>query len=172
MATVTRTLQVGGVSKPDLLKRLQVQGVQLNAAAEELFADSRFTVAESRSRVLAVELSVSDLGFAEGATMPRLCEAARHLSLLLCPLELGPHLRLLWPDQPEGHIGQPVTTHRAPPNSVTVVSAPLSQDDDTPKGFYLRKIEGLSWLRGYRSDATHLWSAEDRLVFCSAQGED
>ncbi|WP_088285803.1 helicase [Ideonella sp. A 288] len=172
MATVTRTLHLGGVGKPDLLRRLQVQGVKLNAAAEELFADSRFTVAEARSLVLAVELSVSDLGFAEGATMPRICEAARHVSLLLCPLELGQHLRLLWPDQPEGHIGQPVTKHRAPPKSVTVVSGPLSQDDDTPKGFYLRKIEGLLWLRGYRSDASHIWSAEDCLVFCRAQGED
>lgn len=171
MATVTRTLHVGGVGKSDLRRRLRLQGVQLNAAAEELFADGRFVVAAARSRVVAVELSVSDLGFAEGATMPLICAAAGRMSLSTCPLELGPHLRLCWPDQPEGHIGQPATKHRAPPHAVTVVSVPLSRDDDTPKGFYLRRIDGVSWLRGYRSDATHLWSPEDRLVFCSAKGE-
>ncbi|MFO0962668.1 MAG: hypothetical protein U0625_07135 [Phycisphaerales bacterium] len=168
---VWRTLRIGGIAKSELLQRLESQGVQLNDAARELFADDRFTVAGAPSVVSTVERSVADLGFPNGATMPQLCEAARGLGFHLCPLELAPHLRLQWLDQPEGQGGQPPTQHRAPPGSVTVVSAPISEDDRVPKGFYLRRIEGVLWLRGYRSDAAHVWSPEDRLLFRDMRGE-
>jgi len=46
-----------------------------------------------------------------------------------------------------------------------VASAPLAQDDETPKGFYLRRIEGVLWLRGYRSWPGHIWSPQDMFVF-------
>jgi hypothetical protein len=42
----------------------------------------------------------------------------------------------------------------------------LAQDESIPKGFYLRRIEGILWLRGYRSGPEHLYSPEDRFVFC------
>jgi hypothetical protein len=32
-------------------------------------------------------------------------------------------------------------------------------------GFYLRRIRGVLWLRGYRSPAEHVWEAADRFVF-------
>jgi hypothetical protein len=32
-------------------------------------------------------------------------------------------------------------------------------------GFYLRRIQGVLWLRGYRSALEHIWSADDRFVF-------
>ncbi len=171
MAPVQWNLQVGGIPKADLRRRLRAQGVELNALAEEFFEDDRFTIAETPYRVVALELSVSDLGFPDGATMPQILQEARRQSLVPCPAELGPHFRLHWQDQPEGHIGQVATSHRAPPMSVTVVSAPISEDDHFPKGFYLRRIEGLLWLRGYRSDDTHLWSPADHLVLCAAHGE-
>lgn len=165
---VWRTLRIGGIPKSELLQRLESQGVQLNDAARELFADDRFTVAGAPSVVSTVERSVADLGFPDGATMPQLCEAARGLDLHPCPLELAPHLRLQWLDQPEGQGVQPTMQHRAPPGSVTLVAAPISDDDRFPKGFYLRRIAGVLWLRGYRSDAAHVWSPEDRLLFRGA----
>ena len=53
----------------------------------------------------------------------------------------------------------------APPGSITVASAPLDDRDDTPKGFYLRRIESTLWLRGYRSWSGHRWSCEDVFAF-------
>ena len=100
--------------------------------------------------------------------MTDICAAARQHGLAVCPLELGPHLRLALLDQEEGALGRAQTEHRAPPGSLTVVSHPLSDDDETPKGFYLRRIEGELWLRGYRSWAGHIWQPEDVLVFASA----
>jgi hypothetical protein len=48
------------------------------------------------------------------------------------------------------------------------VSAPLAADDDIPKGFCLRRIDGVLWLRGYRSGPEHIWSPDDRLIFIDA----
>lgn len=159
------TLRIGGVSKEEWLRRLQESGVRLNDAARTLFADARFTTSLSDSVVETVEVSVSALGFATGATFEAILGRAALLGLLPCPLELGPALRLQFTDQPEGFLGQPPSQFRAPPGSVTLASVPLADDDETPKGFYLRRIEGHLWLRGYRSWPGHVWSPQDVFVF-------
>jgi hypothetical protein len=46
-----------------------------------------------------------------------------------------------------------------------VASSPLDDADETPRGFYLRRVEGVPWLRGYRSGPGHVWSPEDLFVF-------
>ena len=51
------------------------------------------------------------------------------------------------------------------PGAVVVASPPLDERDETPKGFYLRRIHGVLWLRGYWSWAGHVWSPQDVLVF-------
>ena len=162
---VGRLIRIGGTNKPELLSQLQLAGVRLNEAAQALFADDRFTTSAVSSLIEIAELSVASLSFHNGATIAQIVEQAAAIGLSLCPLELGPHFRLQYTDQPEGFLGQPPSQHRAPPGSVTVASAPLGEDEDTPKGFYLRTIEGTLWLRGYRSWAGHVWSPEDIFVF-------
>jgi hypothetical protein len=160
-----RTVRVGGVSKLELLASLQTHGIELNRAGRTLFALDAFKTAETGARVPIVEIAVADLGFAQGATIARIHQRSAELGLSLCPLELAPHLRLQYPDQPEGDWGHPPSRHRAPPGSITVASPQLSDDDDVPKGFYLRRIKGVLWLRGYRSGAAHIWSPDDHFVF-------
>lgn len=162
---VTRAVRVGGTRKPALLDALEAQHVALNPAARVLFADSRFITTEVSSVIETVELSVAALGLLDGGTSAQLFERARELGLSLCPLELGPHLRLQWLDQPDGSVGFAPTQHRAPPGSVTVASRALSDETDVPKGFYLRKIEGVLWLRGYWCDDENVWNPDDRFVF-------
>jgi len=53
----------------------------------------------------------------------------------------------------------------APTGALTVAAEPLSEDDDYPKGFYLRVVDGQAWLRGYRCANEHTWSPDDRFVF-------
>ena len=167
LATV-RPVRIGALSKPALLVALQQNEIALNEAALTLFAHEAFTTAERASTLDTVEVAVADLGFTQGATTGELCERAHQRGLARCPLELGPHLRLQYGEQPEGHVGHPPTRHRAPPGSVTIASAPLDGDDELPKGFYLRRIDGVLWLRGYRASADHRWSPDDRFVFVAA----
>jgi hypothetical protein len=162
----TREVAVGGLTKSELVQRLRAHAIRTNASGERLFADPRFMTSTVQRILQTVELSVAELGFPRGARWERIYAAARRVGLELCPLELGPYLRLAYLDQPEGSVGFPVRKHRAPTGSLTVASKPLDDDPATPKGFYLRRIDGVLWLRGYRAEATHVWSPEDRLVFC------
>jgi hypothetical protein len=155
------------MSKMELLAALEKSGIELNDSAKALFAMDNFTTSAVSSVLQTVEISVDDLGCAEGAVTAEIDERAVRLGLALCPLELGPHLRLQLLDQPEGSRGFAPSAHRAPPGSITVASNPLSDDDRIPKGFYLRRIEGVLWLRGYHCGPEHVWSPEDHFVFCS-----
>lgn len=145
--TVIRVVTIGGLTKGELLEHLQRNGILLNESAEILFASDRFTTSETRHSRTTVELTVRDLGFSNGARATAICARAAALGLALCPLELGPHLRLQYLDQPEGYWGQPMFHHQAPSGSITIASEPLTQDDDFPNGFYLRRIKGELWLR-------------------------
>ena len=137
--------------------------VQMNQAAEALFDDRRFTPL-SQSRVIEIALlSVADLG-SKRSHLSTVDRASARVRFGRVPLELGPHLRVQFPNQPEGSVGLP-KQHRAPFGAITVASTPLDDCDETPKGFYLRRIDGVLWLRGYWSWPGHIWSPEDVLVF-------
>lgn len=156
------------MSKSELLEELGKNKILLNESAQILFSHDKFTTRETCSIVETLELSVAELGCTQGATSEQIIERAARFGMACCPLELGPHLRLEFLDQPEGYWGHPPSQHRAPPGSITVASVPLIQGDRFPKGFYLRRIKGELWLRGYYADAQHIWSPDDRLVFCRA----
>jgi hypothetical protein len=85
-------------------------------------------------------------------------------------MELGPHLRAQFLDQPDSADGTPLTHGRAPPGSITVASSPLDDRDETAKGFYLRRVDTVLWLRGYWSWPGHIWNPEDVLVFSRGTG--
>ena len=164
-ASIPSAVRVGGLEKPELLQRLREHRVQLNRAADMLFEDRRFVPLAQDQVAEIATLSVAELGFGEGATYGQLTARALESGLTECPLELGPHLRMQFLDQPEGSAGLPATPGRVPPGAITVASSPLDEKDDTPKGFYLRRIDGVLWLRGYWSWTGHVWSPEDLLVF-------
>jgi hypothetical protein len=163
------SVTIGGIDKASLLSALQGAGVQLNQAAQELFADGRFTTASTRRTLEVVELAVAELTDGDEATFDQVLEHAARRGLAPCPFELAPHFRLQYLDQPEGSLGHPLSQHRAPPGSITLASLPLAHDNETPKGFYLRRIDGVNWLRGYRSWPGHLWSPEDVFAFARSQ---
>ncbi len=159
------SVTIGGTGGAELLAALREHGVQLNDAAEALLQDPRFTTLPGR-RVVEIEtISVAELGFYEGATYAELVARALDRALTECPLELAPHLRMQLPDQRESGDGGPLTHGRAPPGSITVASPPLDDGDETPKGFYLRRADGVPWLRGYRASRDHVWSPGDVFVF-------
>jgi hypothetical protein len=161
---IPRTVSIGGVDKPDLLAALRERDVRLNRAAEVLFADPRFTVSQERRTIEIAAVSVTELGFADGATYRQVTARALASGLEESPLELGPHLRLQFLAQPEGAAGEE-KRGEAPPGSITIASVPLDDTDETPKGFYLRRSDGVLWLRGYWSWPGHVWKPNDVLVF-------
>lgn len=162
---ISRTVEVGGLSKGDLIEKFHQSSIMMNEYGKRLFASDRFTTSETKYSLETVELTVGNLGFLEGATTNQIYKRASELGLNLCPVELGPHLRLAYHDQPEGGLGNPLQKQQAPSGSITIASEILSEEDDFPKGFYLRRINGVLWLRGYFADHLHVWNADDHFIF-------
>jgi hypothetical protein len=162
----TRVVEVGGRTGAELLDDLRQAGVELNESGLVLLESEWLRERTERRSLFTVELTVRQLGFPVGGRMSEIFRRAAELGLSLCPLELGPYFRLQYLDQPEGYWGFPVTKHRAPPGSITIASQPVTDDDKFPKGFYLRRIQGVLWLRGYVSDDLHVYDPDDHLAFC------
>ncbi|WP_066050744.1 helicase [Robertmurraya korlensis] len=164
---ITRTLEVGGLTKCELIKKLQQSSILINEYGERLLADERFTTSETKYRLQTIELTVGNLGFPDGATTTQFFKRANELGLELCPIELGPYLRLEYLDQPEGDSRNHMQKkHQAPSGSITIASEILAEEEDFPKGFYLRRINGVLWLRGYVADDLHVWNSDDHFIFC------
>ena len=113
-------IEVSGFNKDSVLKMLQEHSVALNAYAERLFEDERFMTSDEKYYVETVVMTVADLGFSEGATLPQIFERADERGLDLCPLELAPYFRLQYVDQPEDMDGSLLSQNKAPTGSITV----------------------------------------------------
>jgi len=165
-----KQVRIGGLSKRELLLSLSKDAVRLNQAAEDLFQDERFQPTTKELDISIMVLSPAELGFRDGANYPQIVARAQERGLQECPLELGPYLRLQYQEATQREPAQDTqaaqsSSGKAPLGSITVASPPLDQEEQTPKGFYLRSLDGERWLRGYWADFQHLWSADDLLVF-------
>lgn len=155
---------VGGLSRHDLKSELSSRQIHLNAQAQILLDDAVFDDANTQHVITVVVRNVSDLGLPHGATLSQIFDAAQGLGLKLCPPTSGPYLRLAVTKQ-EGSTDPVMSRGRAPEGSYTVAAQTLRDDDEYPKGFYLRVVNGQSWLRAYRCDDTHIWSPDDQFIF-------
>jgi len=162
---IVKSIEIGGLTKWQLIQKLQEHSISMNHYGEQLLSDDQFITSETKYSLDTVELAVRNLGFPDGATMPQLIKQANKLGLELCPLEVGPYVRLEYLDQAEGDLGNSLQQHQAPSGSITIASEIIRDDDDFPKGFYLRKIAGVLWLRGYVADDLHIWNPDDQFIF-------
>lgn len=154
-------LEVGRLGRDDLLAALAGADIGLNPSAETLLAQPAFDAPAPERLQIAVR-TPAELGLTAGGTLPEVFAAADRAGLGLLPLTTGPALRLVTLDQPSAP-DSVMSKGRAPSGSVTVLSAPLDDDHELPKGFYLRVVDGRPWLRGYRCDDEHV-NAPDMVV--------
>jgi hypothetical protein len=157
----TWVVGIGDLTKAGLLARLRRESIALNVLAEELIGSDRFATAATRRLVEVVEVSAAALGLVRGGTTAEVRSRASRFGLGPCPIELAPYFRLQYRNQPEADPDTAAQPHQAPAGALTVVSEPLVQDDAFPKGFYLRRLDGILWLRGYRCDRAHVWAPQD-----------
>ncbi|AXK46302.1 hypothetical protein [Brachybacterium saurashtrense] len=158
----TMTLAVGGLAHDPLQAELAAAGVALNAHARTLLADPRVDGREPVAVTLA-RRTVAALGLPQGGTLPQLLEAAGRCGLRPCPPSTGPYLRLALTTQ-EDAPDSVLSAGKVPSGALHVLSSPLVEDHDYPKGFYLRVVDGVPWLRGFRCDDEYCWPPESELV--------
>lgn len=148
-------MRIGGVSKDLLLTRLEPGGVKLNDYARALFADSDFLPSDVSQVIRLVQVSLPEIGLPNGGRFDQILDRAADVELEPCPLEVGPHLRLAYVDQPRGQY-------------LTVASLELRPGTETPNGFYLRHLEDGLWLRAYESGPENIYPPDfTDFVFCA-----
>lgn len=153
---------VGGLARAELRAALQSHGILLNAFAELLLEHPVFERREPE-QVDIVERDVADLR-PGGGTLFEVFAAAQEQGLALCPPDTGPYLRLARASQTEAP-DSVLSAGRSPAGALKVATAPLTGDDEYPKGFYLRVVDGRQWLRGYRCDGEYRFVPGDRFAF-------
>jgi hypothetical protein len=155
--SVTHRVEFGGVPVGELRHRLASAGVEFNLLAEKLFASEHFAPTKTRQVASVVEVTLAELGLPDGGDLTQIAARVLQLGLQACPLDLAPHWRLQYVDQPEEvETGK----NKAPKGSITVLSPPLSDDEEFPKGFYLRRAGGRLWLRGYTCGMDVNWEPD------------
>lgn len=137
-------IEIGGLSKEQLLTRLSENGIQFNKYATTLFDHHQFSPPAESEKVTLVKVSLADLGLNDSCFIKEFESRASDLNLKLCPLYLAAFLRLQYTDQPTGPY-------------LTIASKKPENDENYPNGFYLRNFEDALWLRGYRADGFAGW---------------
>ena len=158
---------VGGSSREELLAQLSSRGIQLNEHARTLLAHRCFEEREPE-RLEILQRSLAELGLPGGGTLPEIFAAVRAEDLAPLPADAGPYLRLATMDQEQAP-DSVLSAGRVPTGAVSVLSPPLSADHEYPKGFYLRVVDGVTWLRGFRCDDEYVWP-DDSILAVRAAG--
>jgi hypothetical protein len=155
-------IEYGGLTKDELLTKLANEKIYLNKYANIIFNSSLFAASNEKRRINIVVFSVKDLGFANGATLSEIINKSLGIGLSLCAIDVGAYLRLGYFEQKEEIEFQ---KNKAPKGSITILSDPINiQDEDFPKGFYIRKIDGQLWLRGYICPMDYVWESDARIA--------
>ena len=87
----------------DFKNALQKEGViSIDREAIKLLEETTFTVSPRVTQVKLVIQSGADLGFNTDVSYDQICFRAKERGLELCPVEVGPQLRLQYKDQIRG----------------------------------------------------------------------
>jgi hypothetical protein len=156
-------LQVGGRTRAELRGALLAHGVLMNTHAETLLDDPVFDLRDPEV-ISVTECRVGDLGLNTGATLHEVFTAALDRGLALCPPDAAPYLRMVMTSQANAP-DSVLSAGKSPAGALKVASAPLRDDADYPKGFYLRVVDGRLWLRGYRCDDEYRFDPGDQFAF-------
>ncbi|HJX78718.1 hypothetical protein [Glutamicibacter sp.] len=163
MSAGLQAVAIGGLSRSALKLKLRGREIQLNEFANQLVQHPVFDHMEAPLVKKFATRRLADLGLNDGASLADVFSAARRHALSLCPVTAGPYLRLAYREQPTSKHSV-LNVGKAPESSLTVASVALG-DDDFPKGFYLRTVDGQQWLRGYRCTDEHRFSPNDHFIF-------
>jgi hypothetical protein len=119
----------------------------------DILGKAELTCSTEETDVDLVVLSVAELGFKNGSKHSEICVRAMKMGLLLCPVEVGPALRLTYKDQPRGEwLIIAVNAISGSDDVLELVSVEHDHDD------------GLS-ISGYRGSSDRFWHSDHRFVF-------
>ncbi len=148
----TITLGTGRTSPDDFRKALSEGSFRVGDWGNDILGRLPSPTYDEETEVELVAVSVADLGFPDRAHRRDIYERAQERGLSLCPPEVGPELRLAYPDQPRGgwlHVGM----------------EPISDSGGYPHVFRVGADGSGRWLRGLGGRPDDFWFGIGRWVF-------
>ncbi|MDE2000947.1 MAG: hypothetical protein KGI60_00060 [Patescibacteria group bacterium] len=147
-----RTVKLGTGLKTatDFRSALMMHGYEVSVYANNLL--DKVAVANQEIDVNLVDVSAAELGFPRGATRAEIYRRAHKRGLELCPAEVGPQLRLQYPDQPDNEWR-------------LIAMKPLNGSGRDFSTFVVTRIGPNRWLNDFLIDPARVWNAAARLVF-------
>ena len=149
-----RTIKLGTglVTADDFRRALKAAGHGIGVWANDILGQRAFTASTKETEVDLVVVSVAELGFPNGATRQEIYRKAQELGLILCPPEVGPQLRLQYPDQPLNE-------------RLLIGMEPITDSDGFPEVFGVERPGDGSRLYCYYSDAGNFCFGDRRWGF-------
>jgi len=146
-----KTIELGIQSNVDGYREaLKQNGFRISDKANDIMG--KLIVMNQSYTVDLVFVTVAELGFPAGATREDIYKRALSLGLSLCPPEVGPALRLAYPDQSSA--------------SWVLVGTNLITDSYDPYVFNISHIDGDCWLDISPGGPDDHWSGFSHWVFC------
>jgi len=149
-----RTIKLGTglVTADDFRRALKAAGHHIGDWANDILGQCAFTASTKETEVDLVVVSVSELGFPNGATRQEIYRKAQKLGLMLCSPEVGPQLRLQYPDQPLNQW-------------LLIGMEPITDSDGFLYVFCVERDGYGQWLYTDCGSAGSVWNGNDRWVF-------
>lgn len=147
----TIKLGTGLKTADDFRKAIEAAGMKIGDWGNGFIGKPVFTASDTAMDVELVNVSVAELGFADGATLLDIQAKADKLGLDPCPAEVGPQLRLQYADQPKGEW-------------LIIAMKPIAGSRGRLRVFRVGHDGGGRWLDGYGSP-DYFWDGYGRFVF-------
>jgi hypothetical protein len=142
-----KVITLGTMSASELRQTLKDEGFSVSGFAEDIL--TRIAVASPTSTIEAIAVSTDDLELERKATREQIYARAMERGFDLVPAEVGPQLRLQYPDQPDGE-------------RLFVGMEPMTACDGNHYVFLVKREGSSRWLFGYPWDPD---GSEARWVF-------
>src|SRR5258707_14455977 len=99
---IWRTMILGTSKGVDAYRdALAAEGIKIGDSADEILGRPAFAYARTQTQLELVVLSAAELGVeADAASHADVYRRAKQMGFELCPAEIGPQLRLEYPNQP------------------------------------------------------------------------
>lgn len=126
-------------------------GMKMGGWASDIMLKPSFLTSNSFLSISLSIKAVSELGFKKGARRDEIFEAVRQFGLLKCLTEIGPQLRLQYPDQPEGEW-------------LVICMDPIIDSNGDPRMFQVGHNSRGLWLVADLGDPVHIWKPHKKFV--------
>lgn len=143
-------VSIGGKTKDELVKEMEVKGIKLSSYAKQLLDSKDFETQKNKEELNLVRLTPKDLGFSSYSTTEQIYKKAVEFGLELCPAEVGPNLRLTYSGD----------------NWMYIAMKQIKDLDGCPSVFSLSRAGADLWLHDYRAHPQYQWTLYNKFVFC------